>query len=198
MFVVIEGGEASGKSTQVALLAARLRQEGHRVVETFEPGATPLGASIRATVLHGSEPLDPLAEALLMAADRAQHLADVVRPALADGAWVVCDRHVPSSLVYQGVGRGLGVDAVAAINARVAADTQPDLVVVVDVTEATAASRRNAATDRMESAGDAFHAVVRDAYRTLAASHGWVVVDGNASREVVAQRLWDAVASRVP
>ncbi len=195
MFVVIEGGDASGKSTQAARLAARLREDGHRVVETFEPGATPLGASIRATVLHGSDPVDPLAEALLMAADRAQHLAEVVRPALADGAWVVCDRFVPSSLVYQGVGRGLGVEVVDAMNAPIVGDTRPDVVVVVDVTEETAVSRREGATDRMESAGDAFHAAVREAYRALAATRDWVVVDGNASPEVVEERVWGAVTA---
>ena len=111
-FVVLEGGDATGKSTQVERLVAQLQSVGVDTVATFEPGATPIGARLRALVLEGDEPVDPIAEALLMAADRAEHVAEVVRPALARGAWVVSDRFVPSSLAYQGVGRGLGVPEV--------------------------------------------------------------------------------------
>ena len=121
-FVVLEGGDGSGKSTQSRRLAAWLREQGVEVVETFEPGATDAGAAIRELLLHRPDPIDPVAEALLMAADRAQHVATVIRPALARGAWVMSDRFLPSSLVYQGVVRGLGVDAVAELNRMAVAD----------------------------------------------------------------------------
>ena len=117
-FIVLEGGEGAGKSTQLDRLAARLRDRGCDVVTTFEPGDTPLGAQIRAMTHHFDGPMDPRAEALLMAADRAQHVATVVRPALTRGAVVISDRYIPSSIAYQGVARGLGVDAIAKLSAR--------------------------------------------------------------------------------
>jgi dTMP kinase len=194
-FVVLEGGDASGKSTQAARLAARLRSS-HEVVETFEPGATPAGARIRALVLDGNEPLSARAEALLMAADRAQHVDDVVRPALARGAWVVSDRYVPSTLAYQGVGRALGVEELARISAWAAENLEPDLVVVLDVSDEVAAARR-AAGDRMEREAEAFHDRVRDAYRRLAASRGWVLVDGSGDVDAVAAKVWAVVEERL-
>jgi dTMP kinase len=116
-FIVFEGGDGSGKSTQVPLLADWLRGRGRDVVETREPGGTPLGEMLRTVVLHGDTAVDARAEALLMAADRAEHVSAVIRPALERGSWVISDRHVPSSLVYQGVVRGLGVIEVEEVNA---------------------------------------------------------------------------------
>lgn len=194
-FVVLEGGDASGKSTQAARLAARLRSS-HEVIETFEPGATPAGARIRALVLDGHEPLAARTEALLMAADRAQHVDEVVRPALARGAWVVSDRYVPSTLAYQGVGRALGVDELARISAWAAEGLEPDLVVVLDVSDELAAARRSVG-DRMEREAEAFHDRVRDAYRRLAASHGWVLVDGSGDVDAVAAEVWSVVEERL-
>src|SRR6476619_2131029 len=110
-FVVLEGGDGSGKSTQAARLAEWLRTQGVTVIETFEPGAGAVGAVLR----HVPAPVTPVAEALLIAADRAQHVATEIEPALARGDWVVCDRYVPSSLVYQGGVRGIGLDVVAAL-----------------------------------------------------------------------------------
>jgi dTMP kinase len=196
VFVVLEGGDASGKSTQARLLADRLRSAGRDVVETFEPGATEAGAAIRALLLDGDGPVDAAAEALLLAADRAQEIADVIRPALARGADVVSDRFVPSSLAYQGVGRGLGVEKVEKLNRWATGGLEPDLVVVLDVDDAVAASRRAGPGDRLERAGDEFHAAVRDAYRSLVADRGWVLVDGNAEVEVVAPRVWEVVRGR--
>jgi dTMP kinase len=196
-FVVLEGGDASGKSTQARLLADRLRSARRDVVETFEPGATEAGAAIRALLLDGDGPVDSTAEALLLAADRAQEVADVIRPALARGADVVSDRFVPSSLAYQGVGRGLGVEKVEKLNRWATGGLEPDLVVVLDVDDAVAAARRAGPGDRLERAGDEFHAVVRDAYRTLAADRGWVVLDGNAEVEVVGARVWELVRDRL-
>jgi dTMP kinase len=195
-FVVLEGGDASGKSTQARLLADRLRSAGREVVETFEPGATEAGAAIRTLLLDGDGPVDPTAEALLLAADRAQEVADVIRPALARGADVVSDRFVPSSLAYQGVGRGLGVEKVEKLNRWATGGLAPDLVVVLDIDEAVAASRRAGPGDRLERAGDEFHAAVREAYRRLAVERAWIVLDGNAEVEVVGARVWEVVRDR--
>jgi dTMP kinase len=196
-FIVLEGGDASGKSTQAALLVDRLRSLGRDVVPSFEPGATKAGAAIRTLLLDAGGAVDPLAEALLLAADRAQEVADIVRPALAEGADIVSDRYVPSSLAYQGVGRGLGVDRVEKLNRWATGDLEPDVVVVLDVDASAAASRRTGSRDRLERAGDEFHETVRDAYRRLAADRGWALVDANAAIDVVAQRVWDVVRERL-
>src|SRR5947199_187580 len=127
LFIVLEGGDASGKSTQARLLADRLRSRDRDVVETFEPGATQTGAAIRALLLDGDEPIEPTTEALLLAADRAHEVADVIRPALGREADVVSDRYVPSSLAYQGVGRGLGVEKVEKLNRWANGGLEPDL-----------------------------------------------------------------------
>lgn len=192
-FVVLEGGDGCGKSTQVGLLAAGLRARGLEVVETREPGGTPLGRALRTLLLGGDDPVDPVAEALMMAADRAQHVAEVVRPALARGAWVVSDRHVPSSLVYQGLVRGLDLDAVERASTWATGGLVPDLVIVLDVDDDVAASRRSPEADRMEREGDAFHADVRAAYRALAAERRWCVVDGAGTPEAVTARLLAAL-----
>ena len=191
-FVVLEGGDGSGKSTQRDRLVGWLREQGVEVIETREPGGTELGVALRQLLLHGVEIADR-AEALLMAADRAQHVAEVIRPGLERGAWVVSDRHVSSSLVYQGVVRGLGVDAVAALSEFATDGLVPDLVVMLDIDDTTAAERRSPAADRMEREGDVFHAAVRQAYRDLASRFGWSVVDGAGAPESVSERVKDAV-----
>jgi dTMP kinase len=192
--VVLEGGEGSGKSTQAALLARRLREHGREVVETFEPGATALGARVRELLLHGAA-LEPRAELLLLAADRAQHVAEIVRPALARGADVVSDRYAPSTLAYQGRARGLGVDVVASISRFAADGLEPDVVVVLDVARDEARARRPRASDRFERAPDDFHDAVVAAYRELSIAHGWAVVDGSGPPGEVAARVWDTCAA---
>ena len=187
-FVVLEGGDGSGKSTQRDLLVAWLVERGIDVVATREPGGTELGLAVRGMLLDGDD-LSARTEALLMAADRAQHVAEVIRPAVARGAWVVSDRHVPSSLVYQGVVRGLGVDEIASLSAFATDGLVPDVVVVLDVDDATAEARRSPGADRMEREGGVFHADVRRAYRELALECGWTVVDGGGSAELVADRV---------
>jgi dTMP kinase len=196
-FVVLEGGDASGKSTQARLLVERLRALGRDVVPTFEPGATEAGAAIRTVFLDGAAAIDPVTEALLLAADRAQEVADVVRPALTRGADVVSDRYIPSSLAYQGVGRGLGVDEVEKLNRWATGGLEPDLVIVLDVDEAVAAARRPGPGDRLERAGTDFHAAVREAYRTLAADRDWALIDGSGEIDTVAERLWSVVQERL-
>lgn len=192
-FVVLEGGDGAGKSVQVGLLAKHLVDEGEDVVTTFEPGATAAGSLIRELVLHRSDHVTPLAEALLMAADRAQHAEEVIVPALERGAWVVSDRHLPSSLVYQGVVRGVGVDVVESLNEPATARVRSDAVVVLDIPDTVAATRRPEPADRLEAEGSTFHADVRAAYRDLAPRYGWLVVDGTGTPDEVARRVWDAV-----
>jgi dTMP kinase len=195
-FVVLEGGDGCGKSTQARILVSRLQAQGREVVATREPGATAAGAEIRALVLGGGD-LDPRAEALLIAADRAEHVAEVIRPALARGAVVVSDRHVPSSLAYQGVARGLGVDEILRLSQWATDGLEPDLVIVLDVPPAAAAARRDGPQDRMEREPDSFRALVSGAYRDLAARFGWTIVDGSGSVEDVAEQIWAAVAAVV-
>src|SRR5262249_14681080 len=130
-FVGLEGGDGCGKSTQLELLTTRLRAANVDVVTTFEPGGTRTGAEIRRLLLPSDVQVERLAEALLIAAYRAQHVEEVVRPALDAGRWVVSDRYVPSSLVYQGVVRGLGVEEIDALNRAAVARAIPDLVVVI-------------------------------------------------------------------
>jgi dTMP kinase len=175
-FFAFEGGEACGKSTQASLLA-----ESIDAVVTREPGGTALGEEVRDLLLHADHDVDPRAEALLMAAARAQHVNEVIAPALAAGRHVVTDRFTASSLAYQGAGRGLPLDEVRALSAFATDGLEPDLYVLLDVDPATAATRRTRAQDRMESAGDAFHERVRGAFLALASAGGdrWLVVDGS-------------------
>lgn len=193
-FIVFEGGEACGKSTQARLLAERLG-----ALLTREPGGTPLGARIRALVLDPAmaEPLHPRAEALLMAADRAQHVAEVIRPALAAGRDVVSDRFAGSTLAYQGYARGLPVDELSRLSAWAADDLEPDLVVLLDLPGSVAAARMSGSPDRMEAAGDDFHVRVAEGYRALAAAQPghWAVVDGCGTVDEVAARVAEAVAA---
>ena len=188
--IAFEGGEASGKSTQAARLAAELG-----AVLTREPGGTGLGKRIREIVLDPGVPLiAPLTEALLMAADRAQHVAEVIEPALAAGDDVVTDRYIPSSLAYQGYGRGLDVDELRRLSAWASGGVDADLVLLLDVPSSVAAERLEG-RDRMEAEGDEFHARVADGYRQLAADDParWVVLDGVGSIDEVATRVRDAV-----
>jgi dTMP kinase len=197
-FIVFEGGEGSGKSTQAGELARRLRERGHNVCETREPGGTEIGGDIRRALLHTDVALDPHAELLLLLADRAQHVAEVVGPRVAAGDIVVCDRFAPSTLTYQGVARGLGVETVARLSRWAAHDVEPDLVVVLDLPDEIAEARVAAERDRLERAGPEFHAKVRAAYRDLAAEFDWVVLDAQGTPEEVARRVWEAVERVLP
>ncbi|HEX5365558.1 MAG TPA: dTMP kinase [Acidimicrobiales bacterium] len=195
-FIVFEGGEASGKSTQAARLAARLG-----AVPTHEPGGTALGVALRSLVLAPGDagPVDR-AEALLMAADRAQHVAEVVRPALAAGRHVVCDRYTGSTLAYQGYGRHLPVAELERISAWAAEGLEPDLVVLLEVAPSVAAARSAGPGDRLEAAGAAFHDRVAHGYRALARAdpRRWVTVDGSGPVNAVEAAVWEAVSTRLP
>src|SRR5262249_24162529 len=166
MFVSFEGVDGSGKSTQARRLAERLDRAGRDVVLTREPGGTPLGEAIRELLLRG-EAMAPWAEAALFAAARAELVDEVIAPALVRGAWVVCDRFVDSSLAYQGLARGLGVDEVLDLNLPGLAGRLPDRTFVL-LLDAEQAAARLGAPDRIEREGDAFRARVNDAYADLA------------------------------
>ena len=188
-FIALEGGEGCGKSTQAALLANRLG-----AVLTREPGGTAVGERVRDLLLDPAlVDLDPRAEALFMAAARAQHVAEVVAPALAAGRDVVTDRYAHSSLAYQGFGRGLDVAAVRALSDFATEGLWPDVVVLLDVPEDVAAGRLGT-LDRFEAAGADFHQRVVEGFRALATEEPdrWVVVSGVGSVDEVAERVWKA------
>jgi dTMP kinase len=202
IFVALEGGEGAGKSTQIQLLAAWLADRGHDVVVTREPGATPAGERIRALLLDPTTELDEHAEALLYAADRAEHAARVVRPALARGTVVLSDRYIDSSVAYQGYGRGLDPDVVSRISRWATGELVPDLTVLLDLPVAAARQRLLArgGTDRLESEADAFHERVRSGFRRVAAADParYEVVDGSAEVEQVAEQVRGAVEQLLP
>ncbi len=188
-YIAFEGGEGSGKSTQATRVAERLD-----AVLTREPGGTPLGGELRGLLLNtDSYSVGPRSEALLMAADRAQHLQDLILPALAKGRHVVSDRSAYSSLAYQGGGRELGVEAIRAVNDWAIYGRWPDLVVYLRVPREVAVRRLNRSLDRFEQEGEGFHNRVAAAFDELAMEDDerWIVVDGSGSIEDVAAEVWD-------
>ena len=194
--IALEGIDGCGKSTQARLLADRLG-----ALLTFEPGATTLGASLRRLLLDPDRPtVAERTEALLMAADRAQHVAEAVRPALDRGTWVVSDRFSASTLAYQGYGRGLDVAELGLLIEWATGGLVPDLTVLVEIDPEVARSRRSGSVeDRMELEGDGFRRRVADGYRCLAErqSSAWLVVDGNGTVEDVAALIWAGVQERL-
>jgi dTMP kinase len=180
MFVSFEGTDGSGKSTQAELLRAALAEEGLDVVLTREPGGTELGESVRALVLDGPE-MGAWAEAALFAASRAEHVDKVIRPALDRGVVVICDRYVDSSLAYQGIARGLGVDAVLQLNLAVTGGLLPDMTFLLLLDPGVATSRQ-ADPDRLEREGTELQAKVDAAYQELAEQFGERIVAVDAAR----------------
>lgn len=180
MFISFEGVDGSGKTTQVALLADSLRKEGRDVVATREPGGTPAGELIRELLLEGGE-IAPWTEAALFAAARAQLMDEVIRPALARGADVICDRYIDSSLAYQGLARGLGVERVLELNLLATAGLLPDRTFFLAIPPEETAGRRDAQPDRIEREGDEFAAIVDRGYRELAAIFAQRVVTIDAT-----------------
>ncbi len=187
LFVVLEGGDGAGKTTQLARLAAWLSTSGHEVVVTYEPGDTHLGATIRALVLdHASGDVSPRAEAMLYAADKAQHVYEVVRPALEAGKVVVCDRYVDSMIAYQAAGRALDAGEIRGLAQWATGGLTPDLTIVLDVPVERAVGEK-ADLDRIESAGSEFHARVRTHFLDLAAQDPahYLVVPGRDDRDAI-------------
>ncbi|MET7398469.1 dTMP kinase [Dactylosporangium sp. NPDC005572] len=206
LFIVFEGGEGAGKSTQVQQLAEALRKIGRDVVVTHEPGATPIGTRIRSLVLDHPEDtggdLTPKAEALLYAADRAHHVASVVRPALNRGAVVISDRYVDSSLAYQGAGRTLPVDEVSWLSKWATGGLKPDLVVLLDLEPSVGLSRagKRGDADRLESESLAFHERVRYAFLDLASADPsrYLVLDATNSIDALAAGVLQRVRHLMP
>ena len=168
LFISFEGVDGAGKTTQVERLAEFWRARGREVVVTREPGGTELGTRIRQLLLHGAEPIAPRTEALLFAADRAQHVAQVVRPALDRGAIVITDRYLDSSLAYQSGGRELTADDVRALSLWATGGLLPARTYLLDIDPAVSLGRLEHVQDRMESAGAAFARRTRAAFLTLA------------------------------
>jgi dTMP kinase len=199
LFVVFEGGEGAGKSTQVNRLADTLRSSGHDVVLTREPGGTPAAEAIRELVLDPRfAGLDSRAEALLFAAARAEHAAKLIRPALERGAVVICDRYIDSSVAYQGLGRNLGSDQIRSLSAWATDGLLADLTVVLDIDPVDGLARAgqvNAQPDRMESESLDFHRMVRQAFLSAAEADParYRVFDATAAEPDVAGQIHGAV-----
>jgi dTMP kinase len=196
VFISFEGLDGTGKTTQAALLADAARAAGREVVAVREPGGTAAGERIRALLLDPEARIAPWAEALLYAAARAELVADVIRPALDRGATVIADRYVDSSLAYQGVARGLGVEQVLDVNLAATGSLLPDRTIVLDLPREVAAGRLDGgAADRIEAEADPFHASVADGFAAVARRfpERVVVVDGSGEPDEVAARVQAAV-----
>jgi len=214
-FITLEGPDGSGKSTQAALLAERLRQIGMPVVLTREPGGTSVGRKLREILLDPEIQLSVMAEVLLMAADRAQHVQEVIKPALKNNMVVICDRYVDSSLAYQGFGLLGDISKVRAINEAAVDGLWPDLTILLDVEPELGLLRnRQAASgaekpqctgqshglDRIEQRNLEFHQRVRDGYHVLTKLYAprFVVIDTTGlAVETVARKVWEVVAQRL-
>lgn len=196
MFIVLEGPDGSGKSTQTRLLVESLRASGKTVVQTREPGGTPAAEAIRNLVLSPEfTGLDSRTEALLFAGARAEHVANVILPALQRGEVVVCDRYIDSSIAYQGIGRDLGVDRIRDLSLWATGGVVPDLTIVLDMDAAVGLTRVGNELDRLEQEPQGFHDRVRKAFVELAlhAPERYRVVSASGSIEEVAARIRTAV-----
>ncbi|MGY4611568.1 dTMP kinase [Thermostichus sp. MS-CIW-38] len=206
MFITLEGGEGVGKTTQQALLVERLRQEGYACLCTREPGGTALGKTLRELLLHG-DPFSPLAELLLYAADRAEHVSKVIAPALAAGQVVVCDRFTDSTLAYQGYGRGLDLEKIRQLNHLATGGLQPHLTLWLDLPPEVGLARkasgpltRTGSCDKLEQEHLEFHRRVYQGFQALAAAEPQRIVriSAQGSPAEVAARLWSVVEPRLP
>ncbi len=202
MFITFEGVEGAGKTTQIARLAARLREAGRQdVLTTREPGDGPLGQELRRLALHPPMGIvvEPRAELLIMLADRAQHVGQVIRPHLEAGGIVICDRYADSSLAYQGYGRGLDLDEIAHLNDYATGGLQPDLTFLLDLDPAVGLARQRERTV-MEEEALPFHQRIRAGFLALAeaAPERFVVLDAARPPDAVHEDIWNAVSSRLP
>lgn len=203
LFVTFEGGEGSGKSTQVARLAARLRGLGIDPMLTREPGGTPVAEGVRALLLDPERRPVPVAEALLMEASRAQLVSTVIRPAIESGRVVICDRYADSTLAYQGAGRGLDAGLLASWNEAATGGLRPDVTLLFDVSPEVGLPRRQNApgsTNRLDREPKDFHERVRARYLELARAEParWVVLDGTLHADELETQVWEAVIARLP
>lgn len=198
-FITLEGGEGAGKSTQLTRLVSRLREGGREVVATREPGGSPGAEAIRALVLQGeADRWSAVTETLLMYAARRDHVERVIRPALARGAWVVCDRFADSTRAYQGAAGGADPALIAALETFVLENTRPDVTLIFDLPVAVGLERAHAragAELRFESKGQAFHERLREGFLAIARAEPerCAVIDATGSLDQVEERVWAAV-----
>ncbi len=206
LFITFEGTEGCGKSTQINALAARLQDQGQQVLQTREPGGTPLGEAVRNLLQHdeAGAGMSPEAELLLFTASRAQLTRERILPAIAKGEIVLCDRFMDSTTVYQGVARQIDTQAVATINRFAVGEARPDLTILIDLPPEVGMARVHARSDgqldRIEQEAIEFFQAVRTGYLKLAESEPerFLVLDGSASVEVLEQQIWAAVQPRLP
>ncbi|MFS0709749.1 dTMP kinase [Brevundimonas phoenicis] len=202
-FITFEGGEGAGKTTQARLLVERLRAAGLDVIQTREPGGSPGAEEIRNIAVSGeADRWSPRTETLLMYAARSDHLERTIRPALAAGSWIVCDRFADSSRVYQGAGGGVSESLIEALDAAVVDGDQPDLTLVFDLPVDVGLERafgRGLFETRFESKGVAFHQKLRDGFLDVAERHPdrCVVIDARGEVDEVSERLWAVVEARL-
>jgi dTMP kinase len=201
MFLTFEGLDGSGKTTQVALLADRLRQAGEDLVVTREPGGTPVGAELRRILLDSPVELTPVSEAMLMTADRAEHVERVIRPALARGLIVISDRYLDSTLAYQGAGRGLPHNILEDMQQLATGGLMPDMTFLLDVPVEAGLSRKLGGTEmnRLDRESIVFHQSVADGFRRLAARDvvRWRVVDATQEVHMVHTAIWLHVSAHL-
>tara|TARA_Y200000002_G_scaffold131764_1_gene108605 strand:- start:733 stop:1362 length:630 start_codon:yes stop_codon:yes gene_type:complete len=203
LFITFEGGEGCGKSTQIAALKARLEAIGKTVVQTREPGGTALGESVRSLLQHddAGQGMSPEAELLLFAASRAQHVRELIAPAIAQGQIVLCDRFLDSTTVYQGVARAIDSKKVDTINQFAIGDTKPDLTILIDLPPEIGLARVHARSDgqldRMENEAIEFFQAVRQGYLDLAKSEPkrFLVLDGSQTVEELETQIWQRVGA---
>ena len=198
LFIVFEGGEGCGKSTQTRALYRRLSKDGFRAVLTREPGGTRLGERVRRYLKQtGETRISPLAELFLIATARAQLVSEIIRPELEKGKTVICDRFTPSTLAYQGYGRGLNTDALREVNDIATDGMSPDLIVLLDIPiEDGLGRKKSKERDRFESESLAFHARVRRGYLDMAKAdpERWLVVDGRLPKKEIEKMIWGKVS----
>ncbi|MEY3278637.1 MAG: hypothetical protein RLZZ426_1123 [Actinomycetota bacterium] len=199
LFIAFEGGDGAGKSTQATLLQAALTQSGHTVVVTREPGGSPIAEKIRQVVLDVAHAgLNDRSEALLFAASRAEHVAKTIRPALSRGEIVISDRYMDSSIAYQGIARGLGLEEIQNLNLWATENLVPDLTILLDV-ETTAGLGRVEDPNRLEEESADFHTEVREAFLQLARIHHerYVVISAAGDRLDIAAQILNAVTQKL-
>ena len=193
-FIVFEGGDGSGKSTQVNSLFRRLRRRNINVLRTHEPGGTTLGQALRRLLKLG-EPMPPISELMLFEAARAQLIDKVIRPFLEEGGVVIADRFTSSTITYQGYGRGLDHELIDRLNHEATGGLEPDLTVLLDLPVETALARKNSAADNFDDAPLDFHRKIRLGYGALAAANpsGWFVLDGQRTPDELSREIWAKV-----
>jgi len=201
LFITFEGGEGCGKSTHSKLLFKKLEQQNIPAILTHEPGGTPLGNQLRNLLKRrrGSR-ISPQSELFLLAASRAQLVAEIIRPALEEGKVVLCDRFTHSTMVYQGYGRGLDFTAIKMVNNMATRHLSPDLIILLDIPSEQGLARKRSLKDRFELEDLSFHQRVRDGYLKMAEAEPdrWLVIDASLPKAKTAEIIWDRVSRLLP